>query len=330
MFQKMCNFFTDSFCDSCGPMPLVDPNDRVEATSVIASTDVLEYLMRKKEMMLINRFGPLLRRGVQTYHDLLNESNFPSDNYLGQLATYITNLLPASWKSAVSTGINVNSDVTYEFEFPAKGSCLVPHSFITVKNLRLNLLDKQANPLYPYMDTNKFGLTDPQLISHNPFTLIRNTICPPRDKFFKYRILQGDIFCAERMFKFKMSPSPFCTYCHNTQVIESIKHLLWDCPRAKSVWEYINEIAVNGYNRDYVTYNSIILGSESPIPILENLIIIALKLLLSKDRTSAVNNNEIKNRIKRLFIIEKYAFRRKKRNFEKRWEKVPRVLLDGT
>ena len=325
-YQGTCNFLTDMFRKKCDSLPLPDPTTVGDSITVIASTDVLEYLMRKKELLLINRFGALAILGITSYKQLYNESLFPRTDYLGTLASYIMDFFPSAWKVALEHNNLIDSEVTYENEFPSQNLQLVSHNFVTVKTIRNTFVESLADPPHPYMNEEKFQLINVNKV--NPFLLIRKFIHTPRDKFFKYRILQGDIFCNERMFRFRMTESPNCTFCSHTVEVETIKHLLWDCPRSQQVWNYVNSVVRLAYNINYINYNTVVVGSENPIPVVESIIVTALKLILVIDRSLLVSRNEVRNRIKHQFILEQNAMRNKEQAFIKRWSRLERYLFE--
>ena len=325
MYQIVCNSLTDQFRSHCNTLPLPDTNSLQNVVSIIASTDVLEFLMRKKELLLINRFGALSNVGVVSYKELFNESIFPRNDRLGELAKYILKFFPIAWKVAVESVTNYESDLTYDNEFPTRDLQLCRHELITVKNLRYALNEMAIVPPHPYTDFQKFQLLNVNNV--NPFKIVRKFIHMPRDKFFKYRILQGDIFCNSRMFKFKMVNSPLCSYCSATQEVETIKHLLWGCPRSQSVWEYLKLLVLQTNNVDYINYEAIIVGSERTIPIVESLIVLVLKMIMVKERNTSITHEQVKNKIKAQFIIEQNSMRNNKNIFDRRWSALEQTLF---
>ena len=64
----------------------------------------------------------------------------------------------------------------------------------------------------------------------------------PRDTFFKYRVFQDEIFCNQRLFRFRLANSPNCYFCSITTEVETIKHTLLDCPRSQMVWNFLKQI----------------------------------------------------------------------------------------
>jgi len=326
-YQLICNKLTDHFRLHGSSLPLDDPANLCRVPDVIASTDILEYLMRKKEIMIINRFGPLANLGVSNYKQLLNEASYPRNNELGRLASYILTFFPLAWRSAVSATVDVDCDITYEEEFPSHSLQLIKHSNITVKNVKLTLSELMIHHTFPFREYGKFQLEDVDNI--NPFKNLRKFLHTPRDRFFKYRILQGDIFCNERMYRFKMTNSNLCNHCSARGEVETVKHMLWDCPRAKNLWTFLENLVRQGYNlASYINYNTIILGAAKPIPLIENLILIALKLIMTVDRSNEVDIELYKNKIRNFYIIEKHHFMSCYEKFKTRWSKMEHLLFD--
>ncbi len=193
---------------------------------------------------------------------------------------------------------------------------------MTVKNLRNTLSELIPTSPLAFKNLNKFELIGNNTL--NPFLKLRKSIFTPRDKFFKYRILQGDIFCNSRMFRFKMSPSPNCGYCEDQ--IETVKHIIWECPRSFQAWQIFNSVTTRCCGIEYATYESVILGSPNKIRVLESLIVEILKLILTKDRTDQINEEMIKNTIKLYYKIEKIAMRERELIFKKRWHKLEQIF----
>jgi hypothetical protein len=171
---------------------------------------------------------------------------------------------------------------------------------------------------FSYETFEKFELTN--LSESNPFLLTRKAIFTPRDKFFKYRILQGDVFCNKRLHKFKMSPTPNCNYCHNE--VETIKHLIWDCPRSNEAWQIFNSITMQYYNINYATYNTVVLGHSNPILVMEALVLEVLKIIMKQDRDDRISEDAIKNQMKLYYKLEKMAMKGKEIKFLARWQRL--------
>jgi len=262
-FQATINCLTDSIRQNKGAEEYINPNLDVVRRDIIASTDVLEYLHRKKMQLVIYRFSMLYNRGIETFKELVNELRFPASDR------------------------------------------------------RIILKDRSQTVVQPYDNYDKFGLNLDLPHNNNPFMLVRKALHTPRDKWFKYRILHGDIFCMKRMFKFKMVDTPHCSFCNIE--IESIKHLIWDCPRSRQTWTCVNEWLGDTVGREYFTYETIVLGNENPINCLETIIVWVLRLVMSYERNEQVTTDQIKNQINTLYIYEKKMYEANPDKFEKRW-----------
>jgi len=285
--------------------------------------------MRKNELMLINRFGVLANVGIVNFKQLVNESRYPRSDHFENLSKYILSFFPQAWQVVVNEALEVNSEISYENEFPMQNLTLVQHKVLTVKNLRKTFCESIVIEPYPYKNYNKFQLDESS--THNPFIHIRKYCHAPRDRFFKYRILQGDIFCNERLARFRMVDSPLCAFCVDQDTVESIKHCLWDCNRAKSVWTYLGSLLQRAFNVSYINYKTVVLGAENAIPAAETIILVALKAILVKDRSGPLTTTEIKTeikgRIKAQFIIEKRAMQNKMRKFASKWSSLEPFLF---
>ena len=75
-----------------------------------------------------------------------------------------------------------------------------------------------------------------------------------------------------------------------------------------------------------MTYNTIVLGSEKPIFVLETLILVALKLILTKDRSTAITREVLESKIKLQFILEQKAMKDKTMIFQNRWAGLREIL----
>jgi hypothetical protein len=169
---------------------------------------------------------------------------------------------------------------------------------------------------HPFQNHDKFEL-NLETLNFNPFTLARKALHAPRDRFHKYRILQGDIFCNSRMFKFKMVNSPYCSFCPN--IIESIKHLLWECPRSARAWDFVKSETRNFLGNNYITYESVVLGNPNPNLAMETIINWVTRLIMVKNREELISNELISSKIKTLFFFEKQMLGIGSKKMRKRW-----------
>ena len=295
-----------------------DSNNSVVA-SLIASTDVFEYLSRKKFLLVRQCFMRLAMAGIETFHDLNNENRFPRSDAFGNIARDVLNFLPRGWEQSVNTSEEVNNEIKYDSLFVAPNLKLIHRRNITVKSIRKVLMESMDIPAHAYRV--KLGLNLDNLGSHNPYTHVRQFNKAPRDRFFKFRILHGDVFCNTRRFKFKMIDSPCCEFCGE---LEDIKHLIWSCERSKICWEYFNQLTGTYYNRQYVTYESIVVGSENPEYLLEELVTLILRVIMTKERNNRIEREKIQELIKNKYYLDKLTCNNSRKIIwlDKKWAKM--------
>ena len=81
-YQRTTNYITDQI-----RLNLDYDQEQVEEiqqnrVNIIASTDIIEFFRRKNIPLVIYRFRELANHGVQNFHELINESRFPSSDRL--------------------------------------------------------------------------------------------------------------------------------------------------------------------------------------------------------------------------------------------------------
>jgi exonuclease III len=312
-YQQTVNILTDRIRLGVD-QGIVDNEGAIQSrTNIIASTDIIEYFKRRNIPLVIHRFRQLANQGIGSLHELINEYRFPRDAGLQTCAEEVLSFIPTEWVNLVVNAEDVNAEITYEECFLSHTWQLVEPRLVSVKSLRTSLLRSQVTR--PYLNYNKFELNivDREL---NPYVISRNSLFAPRDRFYKYRILHGDIFCNSRMYKFKMVESPNCDNCPGT--IETIKHVLWDCPRAAGAWYFLNAETREWLGQNYITYESVILGNPDVNAAMETIITWVTKLILTKNR-DFISNEQIKAKFKTLFYYEKQLFGINSKKMRSRW-----------
>ncbi len=325
-YQTTTNTITDLLRNKVG-LDQAESGDTVRQSqaSIIASTDILEFLQRKRMPLVIYRFSELSNLGIETYKDLLNEFQFPRSDRIRQCARDVLTFFPNAWQNIVLNTVDVDPDITYSEHYFDKGWTLVSNHIIKVKGLRELLLERLPKFDLPYLNFDKFEIPLERVNDDkNPFLLLRKALHSTRDKFYKYRLLNGDIFCNSRMFKFKMVESQNCVLCDNS--VETIKHLIWDCQRSKNVWDYLNNLLRPVVGQNYIRYDTIFLGGDDPIYAIETFIIWMLKKIISIDRTQLITNDFILAQLCRLLEFEKITFGYDSGKFKARWRGVDRII----
>ncbi len=154
----------------------------------------------------------------------------------------------------------------------------------------------------------------------NPFIVARQTNHSVGLKIFKFRLLHMDIFTKERMFKYKMVTNENCDFCG---VKETVKHVLWDCARARGVWNNLTIVLREiGLTTD-IEFKNIFVGFKPTQIALEGIITRVSQILLRIDRENSVNERQL--RLELLQLARQYIMVRFKSNMESErniWEKL--------
>jgi len=223
---QMCiNKLTDVIRSEIGEASC--PNFKVD---LIASTDVLEYLKRRKLVLLQTWYMVLFRCGIENLKQLIAESMYPRSDHFQRLSLNILTAFPKEWITRIKEYWECHSEIELNQTFCVNSDKPTKWCALTVGKVRSRILQKL--PL-TFKFESKLGIQNRP--NKNPFLVAREVNHSVAQKIFKFRLLHLDVFCKERMFKFKMVQSQECDRCGQ---IETIKHVLWECVRAKKVWDF--------------------------------------------------------------------------------------------
>jgi hypothetical protein len=254
--------------------------------NLIASTDVKEYLSRKKALMAVCLFNRLMRAGIKNFKQLIMEKAYPRNETLEQVAKIITKEFPLKWENLVQENIECNDNVEINENIVLE-SGVVSIDNCVVKTIRTRLvkekIDKQKFERVFAIEPHE-GL--------NPFIISREVNHSMSQRIFKFRLLHLDIFTRQRMFKFKMTDSENCEICGET---ETIKHAIWDCIRAKEVWDIFKRMLGDLEINNEVTFESLFIGFKPTNAIVETMITRLTQSILSYDRSSHLGRQAIIN-----------------------------------
>jgi hypothetical protein len=149
----------------------------------------------------------------------------------------------------------------------------------------------------------KHGLNELPIQFDQIFPRLYKTVKDTKLRALQYRLLHGDIFCKERMYRFKMSESPECERCGE---VETIKHQFYECDSAFNSWRRYNSILDEiGFGDCKVeSYADVLLPSVYGNEVSETLKTIILKMHLQISRPLIVNKNMILTTFKKQVGLE--------------------------
>ncbi len=297
--QLSLNAITDKFRDNVITDLATDGNIADFGINLVAATDVLEYLKRKKYLLNVGFYMPLFRLGIENFKQLVVESIYPRSERSSRLATITLSVFPECWKNLVASNIECNADINIRHHIMVNMKHPTKMKDCTVAIIKKGLLG--GNNIVPYPYETKLGLVPHEGI--NPFVTARTVNHSTNLKIFKYRLLHMDIFTKQRMFKFKMSQSESCDFCGE---IETVKHVLWDCERAKRIWKCLDSIFRNININVNIQFENVFIGFRPTNPVLESIITRLTQMILRIDRVNRIEDREVKQEI--LLLAKKYLY----------------------
>ena len=288
--------------------------------NLIASTNIRDFVARKKHTfngLFVKHLNAL---GIITYFDLLNESKFPRSDRIKIFASNVLASFPKEWRSGVEALDMIDNNRQEPNLMCFKVEKCIEISKVTVSHVRKCLLPLLEDGV---KTQEKYKLEDISDCSSDPFLLARKMTISTAIRAFKFRLLHKDIFSKSRLHKIKIADNNFCDHCSQfTEVIEDVNHLLWECPGSRETWNNLQQILSN-LNIDYlISLKSIILGIQNAPTSVELVVTVIARLLARKCRPKSLSRNAIVSEIINIMKVEQYIAKRKdKLEFSrKKWE----------
>ena len=254
---------------------------------LLASIEVREFLTRKNNLLIKNFHFPLYSCGVKRLKHVINESRFPRSDRFALLARNVLSAFPKEWIELVSNN-ECNSEVDTR-NLPEIGVVTkIGVKQIKVKNIRMILLEPPG--VNPFTFEVKLGIA--KIGDMNPFLTNRAANKSEHLRIIKYRFLHCDIFCKQRMFKFKMVENDKCDHCDQ---VETIKHLVWDCARSARAWALVNLILRDCGIPNEIDYIGLFTGFSPANMIVEAIATKIIQLIFQIDRRNNINEQKIKS-----------------------------------
>jgi hypothetical protein len=288
--------------------------------NLIASTNIKDFIARKKHTFNSLFAKHLNDLGIITYFDLLNESKFPRSDRIKIFANNVLASFPKEWKN----GVGLLEMVDNNRQEPNM-MCFKVERCIEIRKVAVSHIRKGLLPLLEdsVKTQEKYKLEDISYCSSNPFLLARKMTISTTIRTFKFRLLHKDIFSKNRLHKIKIVDNNLCDHCSQFgEVIEDINHLLWECPGSRETWNNL-QLILSNLNIDYqILLKSIILGIQNAPISVELIVAIIARLLARKDRPKSLSRDVIVSEIVNIMKVEQYiAKRNNKLEFtNKKWE----------
>ncbi len=259
---------------------------------LIASIDISNYLDLKRQILLKCYYKTLFRCGIESFKQLVMEATYPRSDNFERLAVMVLKAFPSGWVSLVRENIECNGSIVVRDNVVLEKGKVYKIESCSVGMIKKGLLREYIKDPFPF--ETKLGITQHEGI--NPFTVARIVNHSVNLKIFKFRLLHMDIFSKERMFKFKMTQNDNCDHCG---LKETVKHVLWDCARAREVWNRLEVILRAVDIAKEIKFENIFIGYSPTDAVLEGIITRVTQILLRIDR-----ENGIEERLLRYELIQ--------------------------
>ena len=285
---------------------------------LISSTDVVEYLSRKNHGLALCYFKRLFSLGIESYIQLKREFNYPRSDTTKKISEFVLKSFPVKWLEIVQLH-EVDEHIELSNNIPIRKDKGSEVKNITVKMLRKVLRGgKGVSSQFPY--NIKLGIVNHSGI--NPFVINKRVNRSVNLFHFKYRLLQGDIYTKERMLKFKMVHTNLCDHCGR---VENEIHMLWECARAKKVWEAIQRLLDVLEPGLIMEFQSIFIGFSPTKPVIESLITATTRQIISRDRSGDIIMNFLKISLLEHCSLNRTLMLKEKKPGEE-WERAKTII----
>jgi hypothetical protein len=278
----------------------------------------LQRFLRINNFLLARNYLSRLP-GIATLKDLINGLNpFP-----GSLYNEVFKMLPLYLREIKDFSGNI--DVRPFF------SVLLKDKVIDAKEAstqNLQALMKIVNCNIEKLDVEKKHALDELTIQPEQiFPKLYKAVKDPKLRAVRFRFLHGDIFCKERMHRFKMTETPTCERCGE---VETIKHQFYECNSALTGWHIYNKILeeIGLIDCKVDNYSDVLLPSMYGNEVSESLKTLILKMHLQISRPIIVNKNMILAALKKQLSFEKYLLKKARTDKYQHsmWKKVEHYL----
>jgi hypothetical protein len=271
----------------------IDNEMKTEMINQALNTNLRSFLRINNFLLAFNYINRL--PGIVTLKELINGLNpIPESLY-----NTVFNMLPSCLKEIKDYARNVNTRPFFAILLNDK---VADAKSVSTKNFQ-TLMKNINNSIEAHKVEQKHSLNELPIQSDQIFHKLYKTVKDPKLRAMRYRLLHGDIFCKERMYRFKMSESPECERCGE---VETIKHQFYECDSAFNSWRRYNSILDElGFGDCKVeSYADVLLPSIYGNEVSETLKTLILKMHLQILRPLIVNKKMIIAAFKKQLSLE--------------------------
>ena len=296
-----------------------------ETINQISSINVAQYLRRKCKVFALCIYKSDFSEH-ETLVELVQEAETVLDRKKSRMLEMILSNFPKELRQlALSFDDNVN-EVRNEIEKIE----LSHDNWVSIENLTTKIIQSSLKIALGKISSTdvktKIGLSS---FDNNNFIKVRQQCKNTKMRAIYHRLTNNDFFSYERMCKFKMTNDNSCPRCG---MLETTKHMLWECHDSKIIWNNLNKIVskLGLNNEQIIEYEDIYnVTDNSPVTHIKLKII---QEMIQITRPTGWNEHRLTNIINSIIITEKYlAIKNGKLvSWQKNWSNFTKIIVSPT
>jgi exonuclease III len=315
--QETMNLITDHNRNLYNEMTEAEYESDRYLIDEVSTINLLEYLKRKGRVFMLCLIKPLISANITTLGELTLAYEYENNNKIVKTMKLILSNFPQRLIEVAKCsieGINARSEeVKY---IMMNGNNRTAIDSITVKEIQITLkaaLNKTEN-----LDVNaKHGITN---FEESNITEFRKICKNAKLRNIYFRLIHNDFFTHVKMKRNKMTDSDSCPRCG---IMETLKHLIWECSDSLRIWEHYNQImtSLNEPQECVNLYEDIFRKCENSGSSIIKIRIVQAMIQIA--RPTNWDRNKVTELIKDLVVKEKYnslIYKHEKR-FTSQWLK---------
>ena len=214
----------------------------INAINYAGSTNIKLFLKRGNNLMIECVYNPLLHDGIESLHELVGEIEIENDRNRLRRLRMVLQAFPAG---LIELASNFNEDNNVDIDIlnsiVNENGTWIQLNKISTKELQ-SILKTNLGKVSSQNHQAKLGIN---VFDKENIIKFRHKCKNIKLRHVYYRLISGDIFSKERMFRFGMADNNTCERCNE---IETTRHLIWECRDSRNMWDLFNNWSATNNN----------------------------------------------------------------------------------
>ena len=219
----------------------------IVAINYAGAINIKIHLKMSNNKLIECIYNPLLRDGIENLHELIGEIEIEHDRNRLRRLRMVLQAFPAGLIELASNfNEYINEDSNADRYIINERGLWLSINKMTTKDLQ-SILKINLGKISSQDHNAKLGIDN---FDKENIVKFRNKCKNIKLRHVYYRLISGDIFSKERMFRFGMADNNTCERCNG---VESSRHLLWECEESRNMWELFNIWSINNAYESSIT-----------------------------------------------------------------------------